>query len=590
MYKTSSPYIERLLKCGVKWLPYSNETIKYPVREERIIFLHIGSINNIIEREKAAELFSNTLVSSLLNDYFAPVAIDIEEFPEIGQIGFDLLSITENIIALPINIFILPGAEPFSCFSNTNAENFIELAYNAVKSFNNKRALLERAGEYMVRQLERTGTVLEKEQPFEIRDKILHVYVRNWIKKAKEIEKIQKGKVCNLNVRYYIFLLKYAYTYNETRLLNEIRKRIDNLYGSAMFDPLEGGFFSQYTNNDFDSPLFEKQFSDNIMAAILYAMAYEYFGDQKYREISEKTISHLESSFRTAEGVYRTAISLKIHPESSTYYKISLNDLNRIFAAGSDNIAVILGMDLSKPAGALQNIKNSERIKELSTEEKEKLIALRKERETELLLDNRVIMSGNCSYACLLPLIAKKCGYDGNEYIKRAENIIRYIIENLRDGDFKFHRYLLSSCSYGSSTLLDYALLLMALIILFIVTGEKKYDKLMMHYTSYILENYYKPDNGMFLKSVDKNHIISSNREPIIDYIRYSANSIMAGNLLFLYKIKGDRSYMELFKQQLYNVSPQLLGAGPYLAGWALQVLNYLIYKKSTFSGSTEQH
>ena len=164
MYKTSSPYIERLLKCGVKWLPYSNETIKYAVREERIIFLHIGSINNIIEREKAAELFSNTLVSSLLNDYFTPVAIDIEEFPEIGQIGFDLLSITENIVALPINIFILPGAEPFSCFSNTNAENFIELAYNAVKSFNNKRALLERAGEYMVRQLERTGTVLEKEQ------------------------------------------------------------------------------------------------------------------------------------------------------------------------------------------------------------------------------------------------------------------------------------------------------------------------------------------------------------------------------------------------------------------------------------------
>ena len=58
--------------------------------------------------------------------------------------------------------------------------------------------------------------------------------------------------------------------------------------------------------------------------------------------------------------------------------------------------------------------------------------------------------------------------------------------------------------------------------------------------------------------------------------MRYSANSVMARNLWILYKMQKDEFYLEAFKQQLYNVAPHMIGSGPLMVGWALQILNYL--------------
>ena len=62
----------------------------------------------------------------------------------------------------------------------------------------------------------------------------------------------------------------------------------------------------------------------------------------------------------------------------------------------------------------------------------------------------------------------------------------------------------------------------------------------------------------------------------MIDYNTLSSNSIMADNLLLLHKITKDKKCLELFEQQIYNIQPQLIGSGPFMAGWGMQVLNYL--------------
>ena len=88
--------------------------------------------------------------------------------------------------------------------------------------------------------------------------------------------------------------------------------------------------------------------------------------------------------------------------------------------------------------------------------------------------------------------------------------------------------------------------------------------------------NHYQAHNGMFSKTSRAEEITPFKRESIIDYIRYSANSVMARNLLILYKTRQDEFFLEAFKQQLYNIAPQIIGTGPLMVGWALQILNYL--------------
>lgn len=580
MHKTPSPYLNILQECNVNWVPYSEKSLREAAVQNRMIFIHIGSINNIDEREKTLKLFSDKGVSALLNRYFIPIAIDIEDFPEIGQIGFDLLSITEHFITLPINIFMLPDTVPVSCFPNTTAENFIKMAGNAVESYMKRKNTLERAGAHLKHLLEKTGRIPEKMPPFKIRDKLLHAYVRNWIKRAAEIEKKHGNAVGSIHSRYYIFLLKYAYTYDKTDILEHLKERLDRLYYSAMFDPVEGGFFTQYSENDYNRPLFEKQFSENIQAATLYAMAYNCYGEKRYKEAADRTMEHIEKRYASASGGYHASVSLNVSPEKSTYYKLSVADLKRKFANEYRKIAGLLGLDTAMPEEYPQIVKNSAAASEITPQTRAKLLEIRKEREAELLMDERVIVAGNAIYACILPIFAKKCGHRMAKYVKKAEEIVEYVTTQLGDNSLKLHRYLYSSYSYGDSTLLDYALVVTASILLYTVTGKEKYETLATRYTSYVLQNYLCQENGMFLKhNKNEKQIMPYSREPVIDYIRYSANSLMAGNLLLLYRIKGEEYYLKLFMQQMYNVSPQLPGAGPYLAGWALQILNYLIYE-----------
>jgi uncharacterized protein YyaL (SSP411 family) len=90
----------------------------------------------------------------------------------------------------------------------------------------------------------------------------------------------------------------------------------------------------------------------------------------------------------------------------------------------------------------------------------------------------------------------------------------------------------------------------------------------------------------MFNKTALHGPRIKIKRAPVIDYNTLSSNSIMADNLLLLHKITKDKKCLEIFEQQIYNIQPQLIGSGPFMAGWGMQVLNYLT---STLSLHTEQ-
>ena len=95
-------------------------------------------------------------------------------------------------------------------------------------------------------------------------------------------------------------------------------------------------------------------------------------------------------------------------------------------------------------------------------------------------------------------------------------------------------------------------------------------------YATYIIFNHYQPSSGMFNKLPKYEPAIPVKRAPVIDYNTLSSNSIMADNMLLLYRITRNDIYINTFKQQIYNIQSQLIGSGPFMAGWGMQVLNYL--------------
>jgi uncharacterized protein YyaL (SSP411 family) len=202
---------------------------------------------------------------------------------------------------------------------------------------------------------------------------------------------------------------------------------------------------------------------------------------------------------------------------------------------------------------------------------------IRKRKMKGVLKDNRVITAYNCMYATALCLIANIVEEKKEAYTAIAEGIVDNILSHQKADGIRLYRYISSNKQeHQSAQLLDYAFFLNALINIYHHTQKSEYDKLISKYTAYILLNYYQSHNGMFCKTNKSENITPFKRESIIDYVRYSANSVMARNLLMLQKMRKDEFYLYAFKQQIYNIANQLIGTGPLMVGWALQILNYL--------------
>ncbi len=578
MSQTASPYIKELLKGGIKWMPFSKKTLETAIKEDKIIFVHIGNILKITEREAAYRLFGNQEIIDKLNTYFIPIAIDTEDVPEALLIGLDMLIITEQNFKIPINIFSLPGIKPFTSFSSMDIDNFISLTDNIIYSFTHKRDLLEKASMYMIERLANTGTVHHKESPRTLSARLLHTYVRSWESKLDNKIGYNKNSPHKLNSRTYIFFLKYYIRYNMSDRISAIKNQLDKIYYSCMFDPVEGGVFLTAKDYSLKDPLFEKSLSENTHAATLFSFAYKYFGDQKYRTAVERILEFIESEFKSPEGGYITYITLNKEVHESSYYKYSVKELKSYFPDRYPEITRYLGMTTDINEDIQQNISNTPDSGLITGKEYEQLKKIRRNKK-EKLCDKRVITCYNCMYASSLCIISRNLG--GNDkYIEQAEKIISGIIKKQKNGEIMLNRYMLSGHrASGYSDIMDYAMFLNAVINLYKSTEKEQYFTLSRKYSAYILLNFFQADNGMFSKAPKAEQITPLKRESVIDYIRFSANSVMARNMLLMYKITGENLYGDIFKQQLYNVENHIIGSGPLMTGWALQILNYLTDK-----------
>lgn len=577
MQKTSSPYLKELYKGDIRWFPFNAKTLCYARKNDKVIFIHIGYAGNVQARENGYKLFADERVIKIINDNFVPIAIDLEDVPEAMLIGMDLLVMSGEQYSIPINIFSLPSARPFTSFSDITPEEFLRLAKNVIYSYAQKRDLLNKAGNYISARLKGSGIVQEREKPYPVTDKLLHAYVRSWMSKYTDSRHCCRRSPYTINSRYYIFLLKYAHHYDKSSDMSFIFNALDKLYYSPMFDSIGGGVFSQAVNNSFSEPLYEKQLSENIQTAVLYAFAYKYHRKAHYKEAAIRIVDFIENCLKSEKGGYITSISIRGNIEDSSYYKVSLEGLKKKFKEGYKTIAYAMGMDLMADPHKMQTVSHTQVYEALSGNIKEELVKMRRGKSSELLKDNRVITAYNCMYATSLCLIANIIKEKKRSYISIAENIVRYILEDRKADKIKLYRYISANkTEHQSAQLLDYSFFLNALLNIYKHTRKEQYDKLISEYTAYILLNYYRSHNGMFSKTDKAENITPFKRESIIDYVRYSANSVMARNLLMLHKMRKDDFYINAFKQQIYNIGTHLIGTGPLMVGWALQILNFL--------------
>lgn len=579
MYKTASPYVKELLKGEIEWLPFSLDTLRMSIRENRPIFVHIGNISNIRKRKEAFELFKNKDVIEIISKNFTAVALDTEDVPEAYLIGMDLLLINEQKISEHINIFSLPGIKPVTCFSSLDPDDFLYIANNIVISFEDHREKLEQASRFLTRRLRFSGIVTEREKPKNISPKLLHAYIKSWSTRFLDKENKYRREPYTITARNLHFILEYAWRFQIKEYLEYIDETLTHLYYSAMFDPIDGGIFREAEDYTFTHPTFEKNIYQNANAAILFSTAHKYLKRRIFKEAAERIVHFLESQMLIPGKGYMTYMTLNRLPRESAYYKYSLAELRQAFPLKYKSIATRLGMDTSMESSAYQNISNTPKYWEILPSELETLKKIRYGRKNEVIYDKRVMTGYNCRTAVAFCTLARNSRKGEREaYIQMAKEIIDNILRYQRKGKINLYKYISSTkVEYSTSDLYDYSLFLNCVLHCHALTKEEKYMGLAKTYAAYIIFNHFQPSTGMFTKTARYEPRIPVKRSPVIDYNTLSSNSIMADNLLMLHKMTGGNDiYIRTFKQQIYNIEPHLIGSGPFMTGWGMQVLNWL--------------
>ena len=115
-----------------------------------------------------------------------------------------------------------------------------------------------------------------------------------------------------------------------------LRKTLDGMADSAMFDDVDGGFFRYSAAADWSEPQREKLLEDNVQLARLYLDASILLDNPGYRETAEKTIGclidHLHDAgrrgFHGSQGAHSDYFALDAERRAAFPVSASINDAN----------------------------------------------------------------------------------------------------------------------------------------------------------------------------------------------------------------------------------------------------------------------
>jgi hypothetical protein len=563
---------------GIKWnFSLDNELLHYALEEDKLIFLHIGYFSNITLRESTSKLFNDPEIISLLNENFVCLIEDKEENPESFLLALDLLLLNQDFTYGPVNMFIMPNRRPLIAFSNCDPEHFKELAKRVLLAKSEKREKLFQMSEELSKRVINLGIAQKTEKKPKIDSEFFNLYLKTWFNSIFQTDFLSRFKPFTPSPVSLFTLIEYLKTFPDDEISERVENLLDHFQYSPLFDVIDGGFFRQAVDYTCLQPLFEKTLEENSQFLALYSLAYDYYKKDSYKKTALLISEFIQNELSNGKGGYYNSTTLLGDIKESVYYHYSINELKILLPDRYQEVADAIGLDIdADPKKRQLPVRGIDTLNVITLDEI-KSLRLRRAEHRSYFKDERCITASNSM--CVKALtIASRYLSDPMLYQKAVANFEFIIYNNISKEDSRLFRYTCRSQSYLPGYLSDYAHFIEASLELFQMKGEDEYFHVAKRYLEMTTERFFKPGNGMFSKSEIGTpvHTVTFKRESNIDFMRPSANSVMAGNLLTMYGITSDEFYLNMASQQLLNVAPNLMNSGPMLSNWAHKILIYI--------------
>lgn len=562
---SSSPYLRQHAHNPVFWYPWGKEAIDRARAENKPILLSIGYSTcywcHVMERE----VFENLSIASLMNKFFINIKVDREEHPQLDELYMIARQLLTQQGGWPNNVFLTPDLKPFYAGGTFAAEeSYGRPSFPRLLEWLNycwvdqEKDIRAKADEFAVlMQQFAVHPAPEKKTKADINGQAVVLF-----KSLKEHHDESSGGFFQApkfpQECYLGFLFNYYEHTGEIKALDIAAHSLGKMAAGGIYDHVAAGFHRYAVDKEWYVPHFEKMLYNQALLASLYTKAAVHTGSAYFRDIAKSILDFTAGPLTDGKGGFYSAIDAETDAVEGAYYAWTPEELQQLLSPEESkfflsfyalaDIPTFPGHKHTEgkviiarkplPVVAREVGIAYEEIAALSAQLMNKLLEVRNQRKAPHL-DDKIITAWNG----LMIAVYAEAGraFATPRYIDIARKAADYILENGFDEEGQLRR-IAGSDNFIEATLEDYAFLMHGLLALYKAAPDALLLETAESLAGRVEELFSDNEGGYFL--TQENEYLLFRMKGADDSSIPSANAIMLQNLVALYEITGNQSYL----------------------------------------------
>jgi uncharacterized protein YyaL (SSP411 family) len=575
----TSPYLLQHAANPVDWFCWGEEAFAAARDRDVAVLLSVGYSSCHWCHVMAHESFEDPAVAALMNELFVNVKVDREERPDVDAIYMDAVVAQTGHGGWPMTVFMTPDGRPFwggtylPPVARQGMPSFSQVLGAIAEAYRGRRGeILTQAG----RLTEAIGGLARGEAAAEAVAGETVVAALGALR--NQFDPVHAGfggapkfppsallpSLLGLGQRGYAEQMAVA--------------TLDAMAAGGIHDQLGGGFHRYAVDGVWLVPHFEKMLYDNALLARAFAVASVVTGEDRFADVARSTLDYLDRELRVEGGGVASSQDADTDGEEGLTFVWTPAQVEAV--VGVEAARVVCDRYGIVPGGNFEGSSVLSVVGALrSAEDAAVLQAARgalleaRDRRPQPSRDDKAIAAWNgfalAAYAEAGRLLGEAA------FVARAREIAGFLLGPMSAPSGRLFRTRRAGVAKIDAFAEDYGAVADGLIALHAATGELRWLDEARRLTALSLE-LFDDGGGAFLQAPRDGERLVARRRDADDNPTPAGSSLLAGNLLRLGRIYGDRAWEDRAADAVAAMGG-LIGRVPHAFGHLLGVLHQLV-------------
>lgn len=269
----------------LEWHDWNNQSFKKAHEEDKLILLDITASWCHWCHVMDSTTYEDESVISYIEDNYMPIRVDRDKRPDIDGIY--------NLGGWPSTVILTPEGEILTGGTYMQPIPLLYMLKDTKKLYKeNKKDIKEKIRKEgrakSTLRIKAISHSLEYDAQAYVHSSIIDMYDSRYGGFGKKPKFLYPEVLSYLARQYFLS--------HDDKAKKILIKTLDIMYGSEVYDGIDGGFFRYATQRDFSGPHYEKLLDENAHLMSVYLEAYQMFNLPRYMDAAEDILKYIENN------------------------------------------------------------------------------------------------------------------------------------------------------------------------------------------------------------------------------------------------------------------------------------------------------